>query len=65
MAHRQEILEQSVATFRNVLRDGKFGELWVGSSGPKESSFGFYAIMSHAQAGIVAATQAESDRITR
>lgn len=29
-AHRQEILEQSVATFRNVLRDHNFGELLVG-----------------------------------
>ncbi len=31
VAHRQEILEQSIATFRNVLRDGTFGELWVGA----------------------------------
>jgi superfamily II DNA or RNA helicase/HKD family nuclease len=34
VAHRQEILEQSVATFRNILRDGNFGELWVGAYEP-------------------------------
>jgi HKD family nuclease len=31
VAHRQEILEQASATFRNVLRDPNFGELLVGS----------------------------------
>ena len=31
VAHRQEILEQSLYTFRNVLRDSNFGELLVGS----------------------------------
>lgn len=30
VAHRQEILEQALATFRNVLRDINFGELLVG-----------------------------------
>lgn len=30
VAHRQEILEQAVATFRNVLRISDFGELLVG-----------------------------------
>jgi superfamily II DNA or RNA helicase/HKD family nuclease len=34
VAHRQEILEQSIATFRNVLRDGNLGDLWVGSYEP-------------------------------
>jgi len=34
VAHRQEILEQSIATFRNVLRDGNFGDLWVGPYEP-------------------------------
>ena len=31
IAHRQEILQQAMATFRNVLRDHSFGELLVGS----------------------------------
>ena len=29
MAHRKEILAQSAATFRGILRDNNFGELWV------------------------------------
>ncbi|HEY5022802.1 MAG TPA: DUF3427 domain-containing protein [Gemmatimonadaceae bacterium] len=34
VAHRQEILEQALFTFRNVLRDGSFGELMVGDRSP-------------------------------
>ncbi len=34
VAHRQEILDQAVFTFRNVLRDGSFGELMVGDKSP-------------------------------
>lgn len=30
VAHRQEILKQSLHTFRAVLRDQNFGDLWVG-----------------------------------
>ena len=30
IAHREEILKQSIATFRGVLKDPNFGELWVG-----------------------------------
>ena len=29
IAHREEILKQSIATFRGVLKDPNFGELWV------------------------------------
>lgn len=32
VAHRREILEQSLATFRVVLRDGAFGELLLGGA---------------------------------
>lgn len=35
IAHRQEILEQSLATFRNVVRDHNFGELLVGPYRPE------------------------------
>jgi hypothetical protein len=35
VAHRQEILEQSRATFRHALRDASFGELWVGQHRPQ------------------------------
>jgi len=31
VAHRQEILQQALGTFRNILRDQNFGELQVGS----------------------------------
>jgi superfamily II DNA or RNA helicase/HKD family nuclease len=34
VAHRQEILDQALFTFRNVLRDGSFGELMVGNKSP-------------------------------
>ncbi len=32
VAHRREILEQALTTYRGVLRDGSFGELHVGAS---------------------------------
>ena len=31
IAHREEILKQSIHTFRGVLKDPNFGELWVGA----------------------------------
>ena len=34
VAHREEILTQSLATFRQGLRDQAFGELWVGGARP-------------------------------
>ena len=34
VAHREEILEQSRATFRHALRDASFGEMWVGGQRP-------------------------------
>jgi superfamily II DNA or RNA helicase/HKD family nuclease len=36
VAHRQEILKQSLGTFRQVLRDGQFGELYVAGDVPRE-----------------------------
>ena len=38
IVHREEILEQSIATFRSVLDDDKFGELWVGNHQPSSAS---------------------------
>lgn len=35
IAHREEILKQSRATYRAVLRSHSFGELWVGGSEPE------------------------------
>ena len=35
VAHREEILKQARAAYRGVLRDGTFGELWVGGHSPE------------------------------
>jgi superfamily II DNA or RNA helicase len=37
-AHREEILRQSLNTYRSVLNDGNFGSLWVGNSEPQGES---------------------------
>ena len=34
IAHREEILKQSLVTFQGVLKDPNFGELWVGNNKP-------------------------------
>jgi superfamily II DNA or RNA helicase len=46
VAHRTEILQQSQTTFRHVLRDGSFGELWVGGQQPSEWQHVFASIQS-------------------
>ena len=46
VAHRAEILRQSVDAFRTVLRDGSFGELWVGGAPPVEGKHVFASIQS-------------------
>lgn len=38
VAHREEILKQSLATFRTVLNDQNFGELWYGQNEAKKYS---------------------------
>ena len=38
VAHREEILTQSRATFQQALRDPTFGELWVGGQSARVSS---------------------------
>ena len=35
VAHREEILGQSLSTFRHIMRDGSFGELLVGRERPQ------------------------------
>ena len=37
-AHREEILRQSLNTYRSVLQDANFGTLWVDSNRPQEAS---------------------------
>jgi len=46
VAHRQEILDQSQATFRHALRDPSFGEPWVGGRRPRGFEHVFASIQS-------------------
>ncbi|GAB2748471.1 DEAD/DEAH box helicase [Sinomonas soli] len=46
VAHRREILEQSLATYRRVLNDGSFGELLVGGEKPREWRQVFASVQS-------------------
>lgn len=49
VAHRQEILTQSLGAFRQVLRSGDFGELYVDGHRPDEWRHVFASIQSLAQ----------------
>jgi len=51
VAHREEILDQSLATFRYALREASFGEKWAGSNRPKEFEHVFASIQSLNRAG--------------
>lgn len=46
LAHRKEILEQSLHSFRNVLKDQNFGELWLGEHSPSEYQHLFASIQT-------------------
>ncbi|WP_345483233.1 DUF3427 domain-containing protein, partial [Actinopolymorpha pittospori] len=46
VAHRREILEQSLRTYREVLANGSFGELYVGSHRPDRWRHVFASIQS-------------------
>lgn len=48
LAHRREILEQALATFRQVLRDHAFGELCVDGNVPSQWEYVFSTIQSAA-----------------
>jgi len=52
VAHRDEILEQSRATFRQVLRQASFGERWVGGDRPERFEYVFASVQSMAAAGL-------------
>lgn len=52
VAHRKEILEQTLHTFRYALRDQAFGELWVDGRRPTGFDFVFASIQSIAAAGL-------------
>lgn len=46
VAHQERILQQSRAVFRQVLRDGTFGELFVGGERPREWRHVFASVQS-------------------
>ncbi len=46
LAHRKEILEQSLLTFRHILHDQNFGELWVAGMVPKIGNHLFASIQT-------------------
>jgi superfamily II DNA or RNA helicase/HKD family nuclease len=46
VAHRREILDQSLITFRHVLRDGSFGEKFVDGHRPDEWQHVFASVQS-------------------
>ena len=51
VAHREEILEQSQATFRHALREPAFGEKWVGGHRPSRFEHVFASIQSLQSSG--------------
>ena len=46
VAHRREILTQTLSTFRTVLRDGSFGELYVDGHKPDDWAHVFASVQS-------------------
>jgi superfamily II DNA or RNA helicase len=52
VAHRREILEQSLRTYREVLADGDFGELYVGGARPERWRHVFASVQSLTAYGV-------------
>jgi superfamily II DNA or RNA helicase len=52
VAHREEILTQSLATFRQALRDPVFGQVWVNGHRPRAFEHVFASIQSLNAAGL-------------
>ncbi|MCG9879684.1 MAG: DUF3427 domain-containing protein [Bacteroidia bacterium] len=46
LAHRKEILEQSMSTYQGILRDNNFGELWVDGEIPSRYEFVFASVQT-------------------
>ena len=53
IAHRQEILDQSMATFRYALREAAFGEKWVAGIRPHRFEHVFASIQSLTATGLI------------
>jgi len=52
VAHRKEILEQSLRTYREVLADASFGELYVGDARPERWRHVFASVQSLTSYGV-------------
>ena len=52
VAHREEILDQSRATFAHAMRDASFGEMWVGGQRPRTFDHVFASIQSLSTAAL-------------
>lgn len=52
VAHRKEILEQSIRTYREVLNDASFGELYVDGTRPERWQHVFASIQSLSSYGV-------------
>ena len=52
VAHRKEILEQSLRTYREVLADANFGELYVGGARPERWRHVFASVQSLTSYGV-------------
>ena len=61
VAHRKEILEQSIEKFREVLNDFNFGELYVDGKKPKEIQNLFISIQSLNSSGLLDPTRTTED----
>jgi len=46
LAHRKEILFQALATYRSVLRDNNFGEIWADGEVPEDFRFVFATVQT-------------------
>jgi superfamily II DNA or RNA helicase/HKD family nuclease len=63
IAHREEILDQSRNTFRQVLRDAAFGEKWVGSDRPSRFEHVFASIQSLNASGVTKVDPSHFDMV--
>lgn len=61
VAHREEILEQSRATFAHALRDASFGEFWVRGKRPSRFEHVFASIQSLNRSGLESLDPAHFD----
>ncbi|WP_142057748.1 DUF3427 domain-containing protein [Pseudarthrobacter sp. B4EP4b] len=52
VAHRQEILKQAMRTYRDVMQDGAFGELYVGDHKPQDWKHIFASVQSLSSLGV-------------